>query len=214
MAGMSEPPDSQPADQAGTPFRQIRAVHDEETITVYQAYGPHIALDAIRLGRFAPTYGRSRMTWIKPSFLWMMYRSGWAAKPQQEHVLAIKLRRDGFESALSQAALSHYDCALHSSRAEWAAAAKAAPVRIQWDPERDVHFRPLGHRSLQIGVSGPAVDEYCDTWITGIGDATGLAHRIHALVRAREYAEADALLPPERPYPLPDRLAAAIGASR
>jgi Domain of unknown function (DUF4291) len=205
---MSEQPAAQP------PFRQIRAVYDDSTITVYQAYKPEIALGAVRLGRFPASYGRSRMTWIKPSFRWMMYRSGWATKPQQEHVLAIKLRRDGFESALAQATLSHYDSALHADQADWAAAAKAAPVRIQWDPERDVHLRPLNHRSLQIGVSGSAVDDYCDNWITGIDDATGLAHRIHALVREQRYPEADELLPPERPYPLPDRLAAAIGASR
>jgi len=25
----------------------------------------------------------NRMTWIKPNFLWMMYRSGWASKKNQ-----------------------------------------------------------------------------------------------------------------------------------
>jgi len=40
------------------------------------------------------------MTWIKPSFLWMMYRSGWATKPGQEHILATQITRDGFEWAL------------------------------------------------------------------------------------------------------------------
>ena len=49
------------------------------------------------------------MTWIKPSFLWMMHRSGWATKPGQERVLAIEITRAGFEWALSHAALSHYD---------------------------------------------------------------------------------------------------------
>ncbi|WP_422570328.1 DUF4291 family protein, partial [Erwinia billingiae] len=29
------------------------------------------------------------MTWIKPSFLWMMYRSGWGMKdPGQKRILA------------------------------------------------------------------------------------------------------------------------------
>jgi hypothetical protein len=37
------------------------------------------------------------MTWIKPSFLWMMYRCGWATKPGQERVLAIQITREGFE---------------------------------------------------------------------------------------------------------------------
>jgi hypothetical protein len=53
------------------------------------------------------------LTWIKPSFLWMMYRSGWATKPGQEHVLAVEITRTGFEWALDHASLSHFDSAVH-----------------------------------------------------------------------------------------------------
>lgn len=39
----------------------------------------------------------TRMTWIKPSFLWMMYRSGGAQKdPGQKRIFAMDIRRDGF----------------------------------------------------------------------------------------------------------------------
>lgn len=35
-----------------------------------------------------------RMTWIKPSFLWMMYRAGWGFKDKgQRRVLAIDISR-------------------------------------------------------------------------------------------------------------------------
>lgn len=196
------------------PHRQVRAVFDDETVTVYQAYRAEIALPALRSGRFSSGFSRARMTWIKPSFLWMMYRSGWGLKPGQEHVLAIRLRREGFEAALGQATLSHFDPELHATRAQWEAAVKRAPVRIQWDPERDVHLRALGHRAVQIGLSGTAVDEYCDNWITGIDDATELAHEVHALVREQRYGEAHALLPDERAYPLAPELAAVIGADK
>ncbi len=57
--------------------------------------------------------GMERMTWIKPSFLWMMYRSGWATKPGQERVLAVELLRSGFEQALSEACLSSFDRRFH-----------------------------------------------------------------------------------------------------
>ena len=63
------------------PARQVRALYDGDTITVYQAYSSSIAEPALRAGRFVPPFSRTRMTWIKPSFLWMMYRSGWATKP-------------------------------------------------------------------------------------------------------------------------------------
>ena len=58
------------------PYRQVRAVWDAHSITVYQAYGPAIAEPAVAAGRFVAPFSRSRMTWVKPSFLWMMYRSG------------------------------------------------------------------------------------------------------------------------------------------
>lgn len=119
-----------------TPRRQVRAVHDADTITFYQAYPPAIADAAVRAGRFVPPFKRERMTWVKPSFCWMMYRCGWAAKPGQERVLAVRLSRTGFEQALGMASLSHFDRKLHDDAAAWAAQKAASPVRVQWDPER------------------------------------------------------------------------------
>jgi Domain of unknown function (DUF4291) len=71
------------------PYRQIRALHTDRTFTVYQAYSPVIAERALEAGTFVPPFSRGRATWIKPSFLWMAYRSGWAGKHGQERILAI-----------------------------------------------------------------------------------------------------------------------------
>lgn len=76
---------------------QIRAVFDDHTITVYQAYSKAIALPAVANQKFVPPFKIERMTWIKPSFLWMMYRCGWATKEGQEHVLAIQIKREGLQ---------------------------------------------------------------------------------------------------------------------
>src|SRR6266516_5749190 len=94
--------------KSGTPHRQVRAVFDTETITVYQAYGPELAGRALAAGTFVPPFSRERMTWIKPSFLWMMYRSGWATKPGQERVLAVRISRAGFEWALAHSSPSQH----------------------------------------------------------------------------------------------------------
>lgn len=67
----------------------VRAMHTEEFVRVYQAFNPVIAGKAIDAGRFVAPFKMDRMTWIKPSFNWMMYRSGYARKPQQEVVLAL-----------------------------------------------------------------------------------------------------------------------------
>ncbi|WNV82275.1 DUF4291 domain-containing protein [Umezawaea sp. Da 62-37] len=181
--------------------KEVRADHDDRHITVYQAYSPAIALPALAAGTFVPPFKPGRMTWVKPSFLWMMYRCGWGLKEGQEHVLAVRITRSGFESALRAAVLSHDTT---TAKPE---------VRVQWDPERDLHHNPLDHRSLQLGLAGATSTRYVDEWITGLTDVTPLAHQIHALVRAGSLAEATALLPPERPYPLPEDVAEHLGAT-
>src|SRR3954471_313681 len=136
------------------PARQIRASYTDQSIVVYQAYPPEVADAAVAAGRFVAPFKRDRMTWIKPSFLWMMYRCGWATKPGQERVLAVEISRAGFEWALAHACLSHFDRSHHPDERAWSEQLRASPVRVQWDPERSLHLRALAHRSLQVGLSG------------------------------------------------------------
>ncbi|MFD4786645.1 DUF4291 domain-containing protein [Streptomyces sp. NPDC058459] len=193
------------------PTRQVRAAFDERVVTVYQAYGARIAEPALRAGTFVEPFKLTRMTWIKPSFLWMMYRCGWAAKPDQERVLALDITREGFEWALASSCLSHFDRARFATQADWREALRASPVRVQWDPERDLQLNPLPHRAIQIGLSGEAVPRYVADWIVSVRDVTQLAHEVHGAVRAGGEDAARALLPVERPYPLSDELTARIG---
>ena len=198
---------------APPPMRQLRALFDDESLTVYQAYSPQIADRALAAGRFVSPFKIHRMTWVKPSFLWMMYRSGWATKPMQERVLAVRIARAGFEEALTQACLTHFDPAVHSSHDAWKAQRDASPVRVQWDPERSLDLQPLPWRSIQVGLSGPVVRDYVRRWTLGITDVTGLAHEVHALVDAGRAQQARDLVPQERAYPLPEEVAGAVAAS-
>ncbi|WP_433827565.1 DUF4291 domain-containing protein [Actinoplanes sp. CA-015351] len=184
-------------------MREVRATFDEHFIVVYQAYSDAIADAAVRAGRFVTPFKRDRMTWIKPSFLWMMYRSGWTTKPGQERILAVSITREGFEKALAGAVHSSYERNTYPSRADWQHQLKAAPTRVQWDPERDLHLRPLPHRSRQLGLSGAAINSYADEWTIAITDITDLARKIHSHLTQNNEPAARALLPPERPYPLP-----------
>ncbi|MEU9389297.1 DUF4291 domain-containing protein [Streptomyces sp. NPDC048324] len=183
------------------PQHRIRAAHSESTITVYQAYSPDIGLPAVRDGRFPSAWKRDRMTWIKPSFLWMMYRCGWATKPGQETVLAVEIARDGFEWALRNACLSSYVRGLHPDLGTWQRELKRSPARVQWDPERDLRLQPLPYRALQLGLSGEAVRRYADEWLVSVRDVTPLAREIHALVTSGDLDTASGLLPKETPYP-------------
>jgi hypothetical protein len=190
------------------PTYRVRARHTPDTLTVYQAYRPAIGGPAARTGRFPASWKRDRMTWIKPSFLWMMYRCGWALKEDQQTVLAVEISREGFLWALRHACLSHHVPALHGDAAAWKRQLRQAPTRVQWDPERNLRLDPLPHRSLQLGLGGEAVERYADEWIRGIEDVTPLAREIHAWVRAGELERAARLLPRERPYPLDDAVLA------
>ncbi|GGC64137.1 DUF4291 domain-containing protein [Undibacterium terreum] len=186
--------------ESEVPLRQIRATYNEDTIRVYQAYSDAIADAALSTGTFSsPPFKMERMTWIKPSFLWMMYRSGWGFKDEgQRRILAIDITRAGFEWALQHGCLSHADEAL--SKEEWTAKKMSFPVRIQWDPERNLLLEPQAHRTIQIGLSKEAVTMYVQQWITRISDVTALAHSIHSLVDSRRFEEANQKLPQERPY--------------
>lgn len=194
-----------------SPSREVRAVFDDESITVYQAYPAQIARAALTAGTFVAPFKRERMTWIKPSFTWMMYRCGWATKPGQERVLAIRITRDGWHEALTGACLSHFDRAVYDDAAAWERRKNATAVRVQWDPERTASGAALAHRSLQVGLSGYVVDRYLDEWIVELRDITEDVHELHRPVRDGE--DVSGLLPPERPYPLPGDVAVTIGAS-
>jgi hypothetical protein len=170
------------------PQRQIRATYDEQTIVVYQAYRPEIADAAVRAQRFVEPFSYSRMTWVKPSFLWMMERCGWATKVEQERVLAISLLRVEFDRAVANAVPSDEK-------------AEDAPIRVQWDPERDLRGQHLDYRSLQLGLGLAVCKAYATEWITRIDDVTPLVRRIDELRGAKRWNEATELLPMEHPYP-------------
>lgn len=184
----------------------IRAVFDEKTITVYQAYRKEIAIPAVELQKFIPPFKMERMTWIKPSFLWMMYRSGWATKEGQEHVLAIKITREGWEWALKNSCLSHFVKEAHGSLENWKDALQKAPVRIQWDPEKDIFLNNLNYRSIQVGLTGIAVEKYVNDWIVEIEDISEKCRKIHSLILDKKTEEAKSLLPLENIYPVSNKL--------
>lgn len=185
---------------------EVRARYDDSTIRVYQAYSPDIAIPALREGRFVPPFKVGRMTWIKPSFNWMMYRSGFAEKPGQEMVLGIDITREGFEWALREAVLSHPLPGIYTSDEEWRKRLAESCVRIQWDPERDHLIQEIPDvRSIQIGLSLLAVEKYVNEWTVSITDLTNIA-------KAQRKGATDFVRPEleERPYPLPQEIAARI----
>src|SRR6516164_10821054 len=111
--------------------RHILAHHDAETIVVYQAYRPSTGAYAIKHGAFGVDFSYARMSWIKPNFLWMMYRSGWGTKENQEVTLALRVRREFFDGLLAAAVPSSWDRERHATEHEWSQAVADSSVRLQ-----------------------------------------------------------------------------------
>ena len=176
----------------------IRAVYDAKTIRIYQAFNNKIVDEAIKNGTFGSNFKRNRMTWIKPSFLWMMYRSGWATKENQGRILAIDIKRDAFDFLVKNAIPSTFDSDKYGSVEEWKKIVKESSIRIQWDPERDVYGNPLDYRSIQIGIRGENVDKYVDEWIEKITDITEYVVGLKSLLDDKK--DISALLPKEVSY--------------
>jgi len=195
-------PSSHPA-QALDPMptlHEIRADHDAETIVVYQAYAAAIAEPAIAAQRFVAPFSFGRMTWIKPSFLWLMHRSNWGRKVGQERILAVRIRRTGWDQALSLAVLTSPEAAVFRSPDEWTRAFAGARVHIQWDTERNVRGGALPYYSIQIGLGRDVIRDYVEKWIVAIEDRTTLVRKMYQQLQGGHADSAAKLLPRERPY--------------
>ena len=187
--------------------RRILAQFDDESIWVYQAFRPDIAAEAVALGRFGAGFRRTRMSWIKPNFLWMMFRAGWATKPDQEAVLALRLRRAFFDEILSLAVHSTFERSLHADREAWSAALARSPVRLQWDPDHGPGGQPVSRRAIQLGLAGDVLRRYADDELLEVVDITAQVREQHRALQRD--GQASLLTPHEGVYPVRDPATAA-----
>jgi hypothetical protein len=140
--------------------RHILAQADAVSVIVYQAYRPSVGLYASKHGHFGDGFSYSRMSWIKPNFLWMMYRSAWGTKPGQEVTLAIRIRRKFFDDLLAQAVASSYAQDQYSTPELWQKKLHASSVRLQWDPDHSPKGGALQRRALQLGLRSQSLETF------------------------------------------------------
>ncbi|EFC37460.1 predicted protein [Naegleria gruberi] len=204
----------------------IITIDDEECIVFYQAYNSGIADWVVKNQTFdeCPNFDKKRMSWIKPNYLWMMYRSEYATAKNQTNILALFITRKSFEEEL----LKHAVCAMYypelegyyKSQKEWKVNCsqmkeKVAQLmnkndtdtimtdnvcfaRVQWDPYHTPAFGNINGgltRAIQIGVKGSFLRSMCKSGACKkIEDITKYVHEQHA-----EYLKTkDLLIPVER----------------
>lgn len=181
---------------AGDGVQVFRGQWDDEGVYFYQAYNDEIAEWAVQHQQFGgPQFNPTRMTWIKPSFAWVLYRSGYARKHNQTRILRVKL------SHISAAELlNHCQCRTGGG---------GSKGRVQWDPERDLMSgdgraprEMLRRRAIQIGLKGSLSEFYVKS-VIAIEDVTELAHRVQAAHTAADSKMAMSQLLPELPVERP-----------
>ncbi|MDP9316405.1 MAG: DUF4291 domain-containing protein [Chloroflexota bacterium] len=183
--------------------RHILAQFDEHSIIVYQAYRPAIGHFAAKHGYFGGEFSFTRMSWIKPNFLWMMYRSGWGTKDGQEVTLAVRLKRAAFDSMLEQAVYSSFAPHMYATEAAWSQAVAQSSVRLQWDPDHDPGGNKSARRAIQLGLRGDILRQYAQDWIIDIEDISPFVgeQRVNAHAGSRyEHLQT----PCEEVYPIAD----------
>merc|ERR1719188_1544207 len=187
---------------------------DDEGVSFYQAFNSDIADWAIEHQKFGgPKFNPERMTWIKPSFAWMLYRAGYGLKDKnQNRVLKVKLSHEAAATILAASSLAHGE------------GPRMVNGRVQWDPARSVWHGSAAKRkqnmentvepekdgparAIQIGMRKKLSRFYVHS-ILSIQDVTELSRRVHdahALWRVPEESEAamrqlEGSLPEERLY--------------
>lgn len=153
--------------------KRIIAQYGIDYIVVYQAFNSEISSYAVNNQKFGGSrYSFERMTWIKPGFMWMMYRSSWAKKENQERILSIKIKKSGFLETLRKATLSTFDSEIYTSHETWKDSLQKSEVRLQWDPDHDPKGNKLIRKAIQIGLRGETLRKFNEEFILSIEDIT------------------------------------------
>ena len=186
----------------------FRGEWDEEGVYFYQAYNQHIADFALREGNFGGEgWNPERMSWIKPSLAWMLYRARYGNKDKnQARILRVKLSHSVVAEILTNASLAS------------SARASGNICRVQWDPERDLWSSQLDKkgehkeprkipdvRAIQIGISQQfSIENLAKLKIEDVTDlakAVGEAHNADTEEDCKSMMAAlTDKLPLERPY--------------
>ena len=179
--------------------KHILGQQTNEQILVYQAYNDSIADFAIENQYFGgDAYSYSRMSWIKPNFLWMMYRCGWANKLNQERVLGIWISKVDFDLILENSVFSSYKANIYSTREQWKAELAHKPARLQWDPDHDLYGNKQERKAIQLGIKGGLLRKFGTEMVAEIVDMTPFVKAQKEIIESKNLGELH--LPKETVY--------------
>ena len=153
--------------------RFILAHYDDLSVIVYQAYRVEIAEYAIKKGYFGGPFSYSRMSWIKPNFLWMISRS---------------FIRGTASDMLRGAVQSSFVQDLYPTRADWQVAVRSSEVRVQWDPDHDPRGEKLSRRAIQLGLRGSVLEDFGCKELLEVIDMTDFVKEQRVRANTKDFA--------------------------
>lgn len=141
--------------------RHLLLEYDNEGVFVYQAFNEDIAVWALANQSFGHGFRTDRMTWLKPSFAWLVRRSDLGKRKNQERILRIKIPHELFLDLMSSASDTQDTSQVKSEK----------DVLVQWDPDRDFTGNELPRRTIHMGVRNQESKNYIDS-IISVEDVT------------------------------------------
>lgn len=178
--------------------RCFRALYDTSSIRVYHLTTDSIADEALALGTFGQKFNHEKINWLKPSFLWAMHRSNWSTKRGRSRVLAVDIKRSGFDYIFEKATCSVYDKTYCGTEEAWQRKISETNIRCKWDIARDEYGAPTNHLTVQYAISGEISRRYSHEWIICLTDITGMVRELKNLLDLG--TPITGLLPAEKTY--------------
>ena len=191
--------------------RQVLATYDDDSVVVWQAHCPEVARPALDSGHLGgPAWSTDRLSRLRLSLPSLLDRCDWGRRVGRERILAISLKRTGFEAMLRQAAHAAFEPAIYASTASWRLATRYTNVVIDWFPDRDTTGAELARETPRLGLRHDALGRFASEWVLAIEDWT------EWVVEHRQSRGSDLGVPVVRPYLLSpsdlDRLAGRVSS--
>jgi Domain of unknown function (DUF4291) len=119
--------------------------------------------------------------------------------------LAVKIKREAFDTILANAVWSTYNPDLHPTEKDWKRAVINSNVRLQWDPDHSPTGGKLERKAIQLGLRGEMLALYAREWIVWVEDISEVVREQH-----QNLGDFDKLIvPSETIYPVTNAKVAA-----
>lgn len=153
--------------------RAVQATFDSSVVVVWQAHSHEVADAALRNGQFGGRLWRTdRVTRFRLSLPSLLARNGWATRPGRERILAVALRREGFDAMLRQAVHAGYEPDIYPTRNSWHLATRYGHVVVAWHSDVDPAGGELERDTLRMGVRDATLERFTRDWVVAVEDWT------------------------------------------